>query len=73
MSVNALDEHEGEYRARQIRLATWIAVGVILIGDGSRRCWRTPPLVTSDLLSDITHPDFLPTVMEWWQYHAGST
>ncbi|WP_238007891.1 EAL domain-containing protein [Dactylosporangium sp. AC04546] len=32
MSESALEQHEGEYRARQIRLGTWIAVGVILIG-----------------------------------------
>ncbi|WP_432967471.1 putative bifunctional diguanylate cyclase/phosphodiesterase [Dactylosporangium sp. CA-233914] len=26
-----------------------------------------PAFVTSDLLMDITHADYLPTVMEWWQ------
>ncbi|GAA0733745.1 EAL domain-containing protein [Dactylosporangium roseum] len=25
-----------------------------------------PHHVTSDVLADITHPDYLPTVMEWW-------
>ncbi|GAA2392818.1 putative bifunctional diguanylate cyclase/phosphodiesterase [Dactylosporangium salmoneum] len=32
MSDNALEQHEIDYRARQIRLGTWIAVAVILIG-----------------------------------------
>jgi diguanylate cyclase (GGDEF)-like protein/PAS domain S-box-containing protein len=32
MSDSALEPHESEYRAGQIRLGTWIAVGVILIG-----------------------------------------
>lgn len=32
MPESALEQHEIDYRARQIRLGTWIAVGVILIG-----------------------------------------
>ena len=32
MPDSALEQHEIDYRVRQIRLGTWIAVGVILIG-----------------------------------------
>ncbi|MEV6931211.1 EAL domain-containing protein [Dactylosporangium sp. NPDC051485] len=32
MSENALEQHEIDYRARQLRLGTWIGVAVILIG-----------------------------------------
>ncbi|GAA2642762.1 EAL domain-containing protein [Dactylosporangium fulvum] len=37
MSEMALERHEGDYRARQVRLATGIGVGVILIG--ALRVW----------------------------------
>jgi hypothetical protein len=32
MSESTLEQHEGDYRTCQIRLGTWIAVGVVLIG-----------------------------------------
>jgi diguanylate cyclase (GGDEF)-like protein/PAS domain S-box-containing protein len=32
MSESALEQHEIDYRSRQIRLGTWVGVGVILIG-----------------------------------------
>src|SRR5204863_2368417 len=48
MSVNALEEHEGEYRARQIRLGTWIAVGVCLIGAVRVHLdWQGGPLLVA--------------------------
>ena len=48
MSVNALEQHEGDYRARQIRLGTWIAVGVILIGAVRVHLdWQGGPLLVA--------------------------
>jgi diguanylate cyclase (GGDEF)-like protein/PAS domain S-box-containing protein len=48
MPVNALEEHEGDYRARQIRLGTWIAVSVSLIGAVRVHLdWQGGPLLVA--------------------------
>jgi diguanylate cyclase (GGDEF)-like protein/PAS domain S-box-containing protein len=48
MSVNALEQHEGDYRASQIRLGTWIAVGVICIGAVRVQLdWQGGPLLVA--------------------------
>ncbi|GAA3291024.1 GGDEF domain-containing protein [Dactylosporangium vinaceum] len=50
MPESALEQHEIEYRARQIRLGTWVAVGVILIGAVRAQLdWRSGPWVVGGI------------------------
>ncbi|MER7281641.1 EAL domain-containing protein [Dactylosporangium sp. NPDC000244] len=51
MPDSALEQHEIDYRARQVRLGTWIGVGVILIGAVRVRLdWHGGPWIVAAIL-----------------------
>ncbi|WP_433617958.1 putative bifunctional diguanylate cyclase/phosphodiesterase [Dactylosporangium sp. CA-139114] len=51
MPDSALEQHEIDYRARQVRLGTWVGVGVILIGAVRVRLdWHGGPWIITALL-----------------------
>nr|BFE57251.1 EAL domain-containing protein [Dactylosporangium thailandense] len=51
MPDSALEQHEIDYRARQVRLGTWVGVGVILIGAVRVRLdWHGGPWIVAAML-----------------------
>ncbi|MGI5240557.1 putative bifunctional diguanylate cyclase/phosphodiesterase [Dactylosporangium sp. CA-139066] len=71
MSESAREQHESDYRARQIRLGTWIAVGVILIGAVRVQLdWHGGPWLVS--LMALAGAGQAGLAMLPWQRYAGS-
>ncbi|WP_432824833.1 putative bifunctional diguanylate cyclase/phosphodiesterase [Dactylosporangium sp. CA-092794] len=68
MSDSALEQHESEYRARQIRLGTWIGVGVILIGAVRvQHDWHGGPWLVA-LFVAIAAVQAVVGVLPWQRY-----
>ncbi|WP_433043791.1 putative bifunctional diguanylate cyclase/phosphodiesterase [Dactylosporangium sp. CS-033363] len=81
MPESAIEQHEIDYRARQIRLGTWVAVGVILIGAVRVQLdWHGGPLVVAGMLlagvsqaglallpwRRYVNAAWLPRTLFWW-------
>ena len=82
MPVDPLDEYDGQYRVRQIRLGTWIGLGIILLAllhiavDWSMTPWWFALLTTAALAHLVLgllpwqrivhHPRVSGYLLLWW-------
>ncbi|WP_433075307.1 putative bifunctional diguanylate cyclase/phosphodiesterase [Dactylosporangium sp. CA-052675] len=68
MPDSALEQHEIDYRARQVRLGTWVGVGVILIGAVRVRLeWHGGPwIITAMLLAALGQAGL--AMLPWQRY-----